>query len=221
MKSIIRLFVIVIAYVVPALILFGGCCGLWISGNYMVDAWASSSWPTIKGTVIRSELGSESDFRRSEDDSHYWPEVDFQYEVEGQSFTSNNITLNGLRSGPHIGTGRTEAEEKLALYPIESSIPVYYDPNDPGRSVLETGMTAGNFFVPIFSVVLIALGGGWLWMMFRSPSVGSGDPEAWSDRERTCPECRTRFTSVQDKGSCPKCKHVFYASDIDDNLDVV
>lgn len=35
----------------------------------------------------------------------------------------------------------------------------------------------------------------------------------WSGQERSCPRCDTLFVSVQDRGACPSCQHVFYASD--------
>jgi hypothetical protein len=34
----------------------------------------------------------------------------------------------------------------------------------------------------------------------------------WAGRERACPHCGTRFTSVQDLGACPSCKKTFRAS---------
>ncbi len=34
----------------------------------------------------------------------------------------------------------------------------------------------------------------------------------WAGKERECPKCKTRFTSVQNKGVCPECQYVFYAS---------
>jgi hypothetical protein len=35
---------------------------------------------------------------------------------------------------------------------------------------------------------------------------------AWSGRERTCPRCAVRFRSGRERGACPSCAHVFYAS---------
>ncbi|MCH1571773.1 MAG: hypothetical protein L7S64_10560 [Longimicrobiales bacterium] len=37
---------------------------------------------------------------------------------------------------------------------------------------------------------------------------------SFAGEERNCPECGTRFRSVQDMGSCPSCHHVFRASDL-------
>ena len=37
--------------------------------------------------------------------------------------------------------------------------------------------------------------------------------DSWANRTRRCPRCGHGFTSVSDRGSCPSCSHVFYASD--------
>ena len=34
----------------------------------------------------------------------------------------------------------------------------------------------------------------------------------WSGAERPCPKCGHIFVSVQDRGQCPKCRFIFYAS---------
>jgi hypothetical protein len=203
-----------IAYVVPCFILFGGLAGLWISIGYLFDAYSSVTWPCTTGTIIRSELGSESAFKQDEDRTRYWPEVEYQYDVDGETFQSNNITLDGLRSGPHVGTGKEWAEEVLSRYPIDVHVSVHYDRDAPERAVLQTGVSLDNVFVPIFATVLTLIGSVWLWFVLFSRSGGSGHEEQWSGKERVCPKCQTIFTSVQDKGGCPKCHHVFFASEV-------
>lgn len=34
----------------------------------------------------------------------------------------------------------------------------------------------------------------------------------WSGKQRPCPKCNTTFKSVQDRGQCPKCGFMFFAS---------
>lgn len=199
-----------LAYVVPSCILLGGAFGLWTSGGYLVDAFRSKHWEQTRGMVTRSELESETRFLSSNHDrTQYWPAVEYQYSVDGIDYTSHNVTLDGLRSGAHVGDGKAEAEEVLSRYPLNSKVTVYYDPNEPANATLQPGASKNNLFVPIFSVVLIALGAYWLRSMLCAET---GDDENWAGRERDCPKCGTTFTSVQDKGSCPACQYTFYAS---------
>lgn len=41
----------------------------------------------------------------------------------------------------------------------------------------------------------------------------------WCNKDRTCPRCQTTFRSVMDRGQCPECRIIFYASRIQDALD--
>jgi hypothetical protein len=205
-----------LGYAVPFCILLGGVFGLWTSGGYFVDAYRSAAWPQVQGKVVRSELASEERFLQSNHSTHsFWAEIDYKYGVDDAEYVSSNVTLDGLRSGPHVGTGKREAENILARYPVGKLVDISYDPNDPGRATLETGVSAGNFFVPIFSIVLTALGAYWLSAMLFTRT---GDDQRWRGRERVCPKCQTPFTSIQDKGSCPECKHLFYASEAEEQF---
>lgn len=203
-----------LAYVLPCLILLGGLAGLWHSTGYLVDAYRSTSWPRTAGMVIRSELGSESGSVRRVDSTRYWPKIEYEYHVDGQAYQSSNVTLDGLRSSVHVGTGKAEADAVLAQYPLDAKVFVHYDPDFPGRAVLQAGVSGRNFLVPIFSLVLSGIGTWWLRFTLFSSAGGSGDSDRWRGKERECPNCQTVFTSVQDKGVCPTCHQQFYASKV-------
>lgn len=34
----------------------------------------------------------------------------------------------------------------------------------------------------------------------------------WAGKLRCCPKCSTEFSSIRDRGQCPSCGHIFYAS---------
>ena len=124
-----------LAYVVPSCILIGGVFGIWNGGRYLWSAYRSSKWPQAEGMVIRSELASisRSDSNSSHSTESFWPEVEYKYQVDGKSYTSTNIKLDGLLHGARVGTGEKEAEEVLARYPLNAAVTVYYDPEQPGE----------------------------------------------------------------------------------------
>lgn len=45
----------------------------------------------------------------------------------------------------------------------------------------------------------------------RRNAIAQAERE-WSRKERACPKCETIFKSVGDRGQCPQCGHVFFAS---------
>jgi len=38
------------------------------------------------------------------------------------------------------------------------------------------------------------------------------DDAKWVGKERECPKCNSRFSSIEDRGQCPNCSYIFYAS---------
>lgn len=207
-----RVFTFVLTILVPGGVLVMSVFGLWTGGRLMVDAVRSNSWPRAEGRVVRSELASISEFAPgAELPTRYWPEVEYAYAVDGEEFQGDAIRLDGLRRGPGMGDGREEAEAVLAQYPVGEAVDVYYDPKRPRTATLIRGATASNLFVPVFCVVLALASGGWFVYLVVSPTPPGNDAD-WKDQPRACPRCDTVFRSVQDKGVCPQCKHVFWAS---------
>ena len=148
----------IIACGIPLFVLLLGISGLWSSGNYLVDAYSSSNWPSTTGTIIRSDLGSRTISKQSSDRTLYWAEVEYEFEVNGGQYQSNHIRLDGLRSGPHVGTGVDHASKILANYPVGAEVNVFYDPNNPSKATLEAGFSSTNLLIPSFSLVLTMIG---------------------------------------------------------------
>jgi hypothetical protein len=113
------------------------------------DARASSSWPTAAGAVISSEVSHSTD---AEGGDSYSPEVDYQYQVDGQ-----NIINDQIKFGENSYDSRRRAEEIAANYPVGRQVTVYYDPEQPDKAVLEPGVSAGSYIVLSIGVVFILI----------------------------------------------------------------
>lgn len=111
------------------------------------DARASSSWPTSEGVVTSSEVDHSTD---AEGGDSYSPEIDYQYQVDGQSLTNNQIKF-----GENSYNSRRTAEEIAANYPVGRQVIVYYDPEQPDKAVLEPGVSSGSYIVLSIGVVFI------------------------------------------------------------------
>ena len=112
-------------------------------------ARASSSWPTVPGKVVFSELRIEC---RGEDSDRYQADIRYQYEIMGQSYESGRVAI-GLRK--EVGNRRT-AEDIVGRYLAGTEVAVYYNPEDPSKSVLEHGnlkYLVGNILVGLIVIV--------------------------------------------------------------------
>jgi hypothetical protein len=101
----------------------------------------SARWPIVGGRVT---AGSIYVAYSGLSPTRYVPLADYAYEVAGTIYR-NLLPAPGLKSRmyrvllPPGLKSREEAEEVLRSYPVGAQLRVYYDPDDPGTSVLETG----------------------------------------------------------------------------------
>lgn len=138
------------AYLIPVVF---ALIGLFLVVNYFRHRskhQASESWTTVEGKIskswIREDYSTDSD---GDHTTHYYPEVEYVYSFMGQDYHGSNIVF-----GPKQGGGRSGAEKVTAKYPAGSPVTVYYDPNNPGDSVLERKLSKTSL---VFGIVCLAV----------------------------------------------------------------
>ncbi|MBC2715123.1 MAG: DUF3592 domain-containing protein [Desulfobacteraceae bacterium] len=142
------------AIMIVALLVFGivfGGLGLY---RYNMGK-KSISWPAAKGKITYSHAAS----RRVENSYEYHPSVKYTYSVDRRSYTGKRITASDVYQKTLSG-----AKDILKKYPVGGEVSVYYDPADPGTSLLETGMKKN---------VYVLLGGAALCFLFATATIVS------------------------------------------------
>ncbi len=103
-------------------------------------AEASQSWPSTVGRITAAEV-KQSVSRDDDDREHYayYPSVEYEYQVAGQTYTGKRIAFGGTvaTSNPN------QAAAQLDRYPVGGEVTVYYNPEKPSEAVLER--KAGGF----------------------------------------------------------------------------
>ena len=103
------------------------------------EQWQTKNWDRTPGTVddiyIWEDCGGE-------DGCTYGLQVDYSYEVGGILYESDQISLVDWEDSTDSNLGWKEDFERD--HPRFSTIDVYVDPNNPGRSVLITGFSIGS-----------------------------------------------------------------------------
>jgi hypothetical protein len=90
------------------------------------------TWSRTEGTVTFTRIGSEV---RGRDTRYYWPEVGYDYFVDGTEFHGSRY---GLKNDDSLFKSSAEAiVRRLTATP---TITVYYDPAEPSESVLLRGL---------------------------------------------------------------------------------
>lgn len=98
----------------------------------------SRGWPTTTGVVTANGVTAKSGGGEgSGGKTGYFPEVAYDYEVDGTSYVSSRYAFGG--SMPSFSS-RSEARSWLEdNYPIDGDVTVHYDPDTPDLSVLKPG----------------------------------------------------------------------------------
>ena len=123
---------------------------------------SSSSWPTVVGVVISSEVEEEccSDYSTG-----WWPRVSYSYTVNGKKYTADNIEVID------VGNGNTDiyAKQVVDYYQVGMEVQVHYNPDNPAVAVLEPGFPTNigglNTITWIaFQVAVVVIGLRSLWV---------------------------------------------------------
>ena len=114
----------------------------------------SVDWPSVSGTVIKSEkekhTTTEGTGSSKRTVTYYSAIIDYTYQVDGKTHTSNRIAFGGR--------DRHQTTELLNRYPQGKSVDVFYDPDHPEEAVLEKGFKKQGYFFPGFGAVIILFG---------------------------------------------------------------
>ena len=134
------------------LILFGllGAAISYFGWMVAEGAALSTSWPTADGVITSHKI----DRHRTEDGGDtYKPQVAYEYAVDGVLYNGSRITFVDI-----VGYGTDDAaEDRMASYPVGTTVKVYYDPSNAGISVLEPGVNVTSFAFIIVGLCVIGL----------------------------------------------------------------
>lgn len=132
---------------------------------------AAADYLSVTGKVTYSEVRIH---HGSKGGISYEPVVDYRYEVSGQSFAGNRIRYNSVSS-----SSQAAAYSLVDEHPAGSTLPVFYNRENPQDAVLFTRLE-GSDFVPIifltpFNAVMVGLffwTWSWLRERFFRPAAG-------------------------------------------------
>jgi hypothetical protein len=120
------------------------------------EAKRAATWATASGRIVRSEMKTE----KRNNQEILSPRVDYEFNVRFDKFRGNRVSLAEIISAQ-------DARAMLARYPVGASAPVYYDPADPRKSVLERKLPDkfGLIWLIVVAVAVACWGGAAMILM--------------------------------------------------------
>jgi len=113
------------------------------------DAFASSSWSEIEGTIFESRVNESISSGSSRTYSAY---IRYRYSVNGANHIANRVSFSVIEESD------SAAESAVAKYPIGETVTVYYDPESPDSAVLELGVSWSGFLMLAIGVPILLAG---------------------------------------------------------------
>lgn len=111
---------------------------------------ASRSWPTVPGTITRSEVK----VLRSDGNTHYNTDIAYSYSVGGKEYSSSGITIGDSPLDNNV----TKAKRLQSEYSVGKDVTVFYDPELPESAVLQPGSKAGDYMLAGIAMIFILVG---------------------------------------------------------------
>ena len=139
--------------------------GLLFEGLMAKSVFRSSSahgWMGMRCTIE----SSDAEISSSEDDSSpYSFTVSYSYEVNGQRFTSSQLSTNGASYSDF-----TKVQRRLDQYPPGSSAPCWVNPENHADAILEQTSHAFSLIL-LFPLIFVAVGAIGIWAMWFGTSA--------------------------------------------------
>lgn len=124
---------------------------LLVSSTVVRRSIASKHWPSTTGKIKKSEVSW--DINSGKSSSHtYSPALTFNYSVGGKEYESSNYKMYN----PSFNS-RSDAENIISQYPVDSEVTVYYSRQHPSIAVLKPGLTLRFIGMPILSGIFVII----------------------------------------------------------------
>lgn len=98
----------------------------------LISGYFTNSWQVAKGKIISSRVVA--------DDGHY-AEVRYEYMAYGSRYTGHSVS-----NADSVSLNYDDAKKIVDKYYPSREVDVYYDAKNPGRAVLEKGISAWAYF---------------------------------------------------------------------------
>jgi hypothetical protein len=141
-----------------------GVIGLYLSARKLQRSLQRSEFEPVQAEVLHSELRSQTETDSGARTTTYFPDIEYEYTVDGETYTSDSVYPGRLGGTSDRSANQSIVDDHSAGDRIEA----YYHPEDPARSFLVDKSSTKQAVLGILAgIVLGSIGLYMLWMTFR------------------------------------------------------
>jgi hypothetical protein len=134
--------------------LFAGL--LFVGWKYkrIAEELGSLRWPSVVGVVESSHFYTSTSSSTKSTTTIHHGEISYRYSVDNNEYVGSRYDAKGnMHTGLESRSSKVEVQAKKG-----SKIEVFYDPNDPSRSLLRNGISEDTWVRITFSTFLLLVG---------------------------------------------------------------
>ncbi|MEO6741275.1 MAG: DUF3592 domain-containing protein [Chthoniobacteraceae bacterium] len=136
-------------------VFFGGFIAIIVTVK-MREVRAAARWPSVLGEIISSKSSAKtvtthhatSDENEDKVEKRNFARITYRYTVGGKQYTCSRLSI-----GEDLGND--DVRGKLERYPKGRTVEVFYNPEKPGKAVLERGLPDGCAKAGLLGVALL------------------------------------------------------------------
>lgn len=134
-----------------------------LSARKLQRSLQRSEFEPVQAKVLQSELRSQTETDSGARATTYFPEIEYEYTVDGETYTSDSV-YPGRLGGT---SNRSENQAIVADHSVGDRVEAYYHPEDPTRSFLVDKSSTKQAVLGILaSIVLGSIGLYMFWITF-------------------------------------------------------
>lgn len=117
-----------------------------------------SNWDAVTGTVLDAFVYHHKRQTNETTTVTHTPMIKYIYVVSGETYMSFKRDTLPYYAASAYDLG--EANAIVQSYPVNSAVPVYYNPNNPKQAVLKIPKAFANNTILLYGIVNVLVGGG-------------------------------------------------------------
>ncbi|WP_241175232.1 DUF3592 domain-containing protein [Natronolimnobius sp. AArcel1] len=155
-----------------ALMIVAGLAVLWYGyADYQTQDDRLENAIEVDATILETDIDRRSS---SNSGTSYYPDVEFEYEYEGETYISSNIDAASSRAGD---SSRSAAQSVLDEYPEGEEVTVYLDPSEPDEAFLENDRSYAPLLFVLAGAAIAIAGAVYLFRTVREERQHDGSDE--------------------------------------------
>ena len=137
----------------PLIFLISGAVIAFLGIRGLIRAKESSNWPSVKGKIITSSVKTHHSSGKNGSSTTYHAHIIYKFKINGEVFNGERVAY-----GDYGSSDSSHAWGIVHRYPVRKKVLVHYMPGNPEECLLEPGIKAQAWFMPIFGLVFFTAG---------------------------------------------------------------